>query len=85
MLRNGVIPMPPARKTAGLDEFLCSVKEPLGPSILTVVPSGIRLSARLKALSRILVATIRRSSNGGLAMENVRMFPSESVSGGLAK
>src|SRR5205814_4710745 len=42
--RNGassgrrLVPMPPARKTAGLDEFLCSVKEPLGPSILTVVP-----------------------------------------------
>jgi hypothetical protein len=35
-----VIPMPPARKDGGLDGFLCSVREPLGPSILTVVPNG---------------------------------------------
>ena len=78
-----MIPIPPAKKIAGLEEFLCKVKEPLGPSILTAVPSGKLLSARLKAVSRILVAIMSRSSNGGLAMENVRMFPSASVSGGV--
>ena len=80
-----MIPISPARKTAGLEEFLCNVNEPLGPSICTAVPSGMLLSTRLKALSRILVAIVSWSSNGGLAMENVRMFPSASVSFGSSK
>ena len=74
MLENGVIPIPPARNTAGLAEFLCSVKEPIGASIFTAVPSGIFFSDRLNAVSRMRVANISWSSNGALAMEKVRTF-----------
>jgi hypothetical protein len=41
--------------------------------------------ARLKAVSRIRVATRSVSSCGPLAMENARVFPSASVSGGSSK
>src|SRR5947207_3897218 len=40
MLENGVIPIPPARNTAGLAEFLCSVKEPIAESIFTTVEAA---------------------------------------------
>src|SRR5664280_67410 len=49
MLIKGVIPIPPARNTAGLAEFLCSVKDPIGESIFTSVPRGIFFSERLNA------------------------------------
>jgi hypothetical protein len=84
ILENGVTPIPPARNTAGLAEFLCSVKEPIAESIFTTVPSGIFFSERLNAVSRMRVANISWSSNGALAMEKVRTFPSASVSGGSA-
>ena len=84
MLENGVIPIPPARNTAGLAEFLCSVKEPVAESIFTTVPSRTFFSERLNAVSRMRVANLTWSSNGALAMEKVRTFPSESVSGGFS-
>jgi hypothetical protein len=34
MLMNGAIPIPPARKTAGLAVLLWRQKDPIGPSIL---------------------------------------------------
>src|ERR1035441_2997776 len=82
MLRNGVMPIPPARNTAVRVTSLWRVRLPDGPSILTAEPSGIVFNTRLNAVSRIRVATIRVSSSGPLAIENVRVFPSASVSGG---
>ena len=84
MLENGVIPIPPARNTAGLAEFLCSVKEPIAESMFTTVPSGIFFSERFNAVSRMRVANLSWSSNGALAIEKVRTFPSASVSGGFS-
>jgi hypothetical protein len=78
-----VIPIPPARNTAALAEFLCSVKEPMGGSIFTCVPRGTFFSERLNAVSRVRVANIKWFSKRGLAIEKVRVLPSESVSGGL--
>src|SRR5262245_35472515 len=43
---------------------------------------GIRPATRLKAVSRMRVATMSLSSSGALAIENVRTLPSASVSGG---
>jgi hypothetical protein len=43
LLYQGVIPIPPARNTAGFAEFLCNLKEPIGDSIFTGVPSGTPL------------------------------------------
>jgi hypothetical protein len=83
MLRKGVIPIPPARNTAALAEFLCIVKEPMGGSIFTSVLSGTFFSERLNAVSRMRVVNINWFSKGGLAIEKVRVFPSASVSGGL--
>jgi hypothetical protein len=79
---KGVIPIPPARNTAGLTGFLCSVKEPSAEPIFTSVASGTFFSERLKAVSRIRVVKTNSFSNGGLAMEKVRVLPSASVSGG---
>jgi hypothetical protein len=76
MLMNGVIPMPPAMKTAGRDASPCSVKDPDGPSMPAAAPAGSAASARLNALSRRRVATVRRSSNGALAIEKVWRFES---------
>jgi hypothetical protein len=84
MLRKGVIPIPPARNTAGLNEFLWSVKDPIGESIFISVPRGIFFSERLNAVSRMRVVNIKWFSNGELAIEKVRVFPSASVSGALA-
>src|SRR6185295_14882066 len=73
MLRNGVMPMPPAISTAARAGSWCSVMLPAGPTSLTFVPSGRALSARLKPLpSRMRVSTASSSSNGALASENVR-------------
>src|ERR1035441_8159168 len=85
MLRNGVMPIPPARNTAVRVTSLWRVRLPDGPSSLTAEPSGIVFNTRLNAVSRIRVATIRVSSSGPLAIENVRVFPSASVSWGSHK
>jgi len=76
VLRNGAIPMPPARKTAGLDASLCRTKEPMGPRMLTSVPGGKADRARLKSESRIRVATRMSGTKQELAIENVwvRLF-----------
>ena len=66
----------------GLCRFLCRVKEPAAEPIFTSVASGTFFSERLKAVSRIRVVNTNSFSNGGLAMEKVRVFPSASVSGG---
>src|SRR5215469_13894258 len=58
MLKKGVIPIPPARSTAGFAEFLCSVKEPIACSTFTEVPSGTVFKYRLNAVSRMRVANI---------------------------
>jgi hypothetical protein len=71
MLRNGVIPIPPARKTAGRETFLCNAKDPIGPFIVTSAPIARRDNARLKAVSRMRVATTISSANGELAIEKV--------------
>lgn len=81
---RGCDPDSPARKTAGLAEFLCSVKESIAESIFTSVPSGRFFRERLNAVSRVRVANINWFSKGELAIENVRVFPSESVSGGFS-
>ena len=80
---NGGIPLPPVRNTAGLAEFLCSVKEPIAESIITPVPSATFFNDRLKAVSRMRVANINWFSKVAQAIEKVRVFPSESVSGGF--
>jgi hypothetical protein len=71
MLRNGAIPIPPARKTAGLAVLLWRLKEPIGPSIFTVLPIGRVDMTRLKAVSRMRVVSTSSSSNGELATEKV--------------
>src|SRR5579885_2693185 len=82
MLRNGVMPMPPARRTAARAELLCSTRLPNGPSIFTWLPTGSFSNTRLKAEPRIRVAIRRVSSCGALASENVWVFPVASVAGG---
>src|ERR1700733_12806034 len=82
MLRNGVIPIPPARNTAGFARFLCKGKEPAAVLIFTFAGNGNLFSEHLKAVLRIRVVNINSSAKGGLAMENVRVFPSASVSSG---
>src|ERR1035437_9126322 len=85
MLRKGVMPIPPARNTGVLLTLLWRIRLPDGPSIFTAEPCGIAFNTRLNAVLRIRVATIRVSSWGALAMENVRVFPSASVAAGLSK
>jgi len=58
------------------------MKEPAAAPICTSVASGTFFSERLNAVSRIRVVNTNSFSNGGLAMEKVRVFPSASVSGG---
>src|SRR6266403_269366 len=77
MLRKGAIPIPPARKTAGLDVLLWRLKEPIGPSILTPLPAGKLDNARLKTVSRMRVVTRISSSDGELTMEKVWVMPSD--------
>jgi hypothetical protein len=71
MLRNGAIPIPPARKTAGLAVLLWRLKDPIGPSILAALPIGKTDKDCLKTVFRILVVTRTFLSNGELAMEKV--------------
>jgi hypothetical protein len=71
MLRNGAIPIPPARKTGGLAVLLWRLKDPIGPSILAALPIGRTDKACLKTVFRILVVTRRVLSNGELVMEKV--------------
>ena len=73
----------PVRNTAGLAEFLCSVKEPIAESIFTTVPSATFFNDRLRAVSRMRVANTNWFSKVALTIEKVRVFPSESVSGGF--
>src|SRR5262245_3441445 len=82
MLTNGVIPIPPARKTAGRASAGSRVNIPAGPRRLTRPPEGIALSTRLNAVSRMRVAITSSFSWGALAMEKVRALPLASVSGG---
>jgi hypothetical protein len=44
-------------------------------------PIACSIFTGLSAVSRMRVANINRSSEGALALENVRIFPSESVFG----
>src|SRR5262245_24553266 len=81
MLRKGVMPMPPARKTAGRAAFWLRIKEPKGPTIRTSVPSGMVLRTRLNAVSRMRVAIIKSGSPGALAIEKFRIPPSAAISG----
>src|SRR5579864_2624442 len=76
ILRNGVIPMPPATRTAGLETSLCRTKEPIGPRMLTSVPGGRADRARLKGESRIRVATKMSEAKQELAIERVCVKPS---------
>src|ERR1035437_4401418 len=85
MLRNGVIPIPPARNMAGFAKFLCKVKVPAAGPIFTAAVNGIFFRQRLKAVLRIRVVSTNSSAKGGLAMENLRVFPSASVSGGSVR
>ena len=59
----------------GFAGFLCRVKEPAAEPIFTSVTRGTFFSERLKAVSRIRVVNTNSFSNGGLAMEKVRVFP----------
>ncbi|MGB9122690.1 MAG: hypothetical protein WCE73_18880 [Candidatus Angelobacter sp.] len=61
------------------------MKEPIAGSILIFVPNGTVCSERLNAVSRMRVAKTNSFSNGGLAMEKLRVFPAASVSGGLRR
>src|ERR1017187_93223 len=85
MLRNGVIPMPPHRNTAVRAASRGSVRSPAGPSICTAVPTGITFNIRLNTVSRMRVATMTLFSYGALAIVNVRVFPSASVSEGARR
>src|ERR1017187_4695350 len=85
MLRNGVIPIPPARNMARFARFLCRVKEPAAGLIFTSAVNVTSFSERLKAVSRMRVMKTNLFAKGGLAMENVRVFPSASVSGGAVR
>src|SRR5690348_8224340 len=83
MLRNGVMPIPPARNTAGRCARLCNFKSPHGPSTSSTVPNGHVFKHRFIAVSRMRVANMMSGSCGALAIENARAFPSSSVSGGF--
>jgi hypothetical protein len=65
------MPIPPATKTAGLETSLCRTNEPIGPRMLTSVPSGKTDRARLKSESRIRVTTRMLEAKEELAIENV--------------
>src|SRR5215472_166424 len=73
MLRIGVMPIPPARNTAGRVNSLWKVNEPRGLLTLSSVPLGVAFNAVLKFVSRMRMATIIGPfSCGELARENVR-------------
>jgi len=71
MLRKGAIPMPPARNTARRETLLCNVNDPIGPFSLTSAPIAKVDNARLKAVSRMRVATTISSADAELAIEKV--------------
>src|SRR4051812_34274461 len=75
MERKGVMPMPPARNTAGRAASACSTIMPAGPSIVAAAPASSVRSRDLKALSRMRVANISSPSCGAEAMVNVRLSP----------
>src|SRR5262249_54079707 len=81
-LRNGVTPMPPAKRTAGRLASPGRTRSPKGPSMVTVAPNFIVFRQLLKAESRIRVVIMTSASSGALAIENVRVFPFASLSGG---
>ena len=56
MLMNGVMPMPPAMKTAVRARLLCRTSDPNAPSNFAGEPIGNDFSARLNTLSRMRVA-----------------------------
>src|SRR2546425_5444159 len=86
MLRIGVTPMPPARNTAAFETSLCSVNEPIAWLTFTCVPSGSTFRHFLNAVGRMRVATVIVPFSLGLVQkENVRAFPSASVSDGLSR
>ena len=86
MLRNGVIPIPPAMNTTGREASAWRPKVPAGPERSTGVPSGISARLRLNAVPVMRVVITRRLvSWGGEAMENTRRLPSASVCGGLGR
>src|SRR6266849_903499 len=73
MLRIGVIPMPPARNTAGLVTSLCRVNDPLGRLTVNFVPRAAAFNAFLNAVLRMRIAIMIGSlSRGELASEKVR-------------
>jgi hypothetical protein len=82
MLTKGVMPMPPARKTAGRASAGSSVNIPAGPRRATRPPWGIAFSTRLNAVSRMRVAITSSFSWGALTIEKVRALPLASVSSG---
>src|SRR5258706_55672 len=82
MLAKGVMPMPPARNTAGRLSAGSRVNTPAGPRRPTRPPAGIALSTRLNAVSRMRVAMTSSVSWGALTIEKVRALPLASVSGG---
>jgi hypothetical protein len=55
---------------------------PAAGPIFTFAANDNLFSERLKAVLRIRVVNTNSSAKGGLAMENVRVFPSASVSSG---
>jgi hypothetical protein len=65
MLRNGVIPIPPARNMAGFPIFLCRTKVPAAGRIFTFAATGNLFSERLKAVLRIRVVKTNSSAEGG--------------------
>src|SRR6187397_526298 len=73
------------KENGRLSGILMQREGAIAESIFTTVPSGTFLSERLNAVSRMRVANLSWSLNGALAMEKVRTFPSESVSGGFSK
>src|SRR5262245_30662446 len=82
MLTNGVMPMPPARNTAGRESAGSRVNSPAGPRRPTRPPAGIAFSTRLYAVSRMRVEITSSDSCGALTIEKVRLLPLASVSGG---
>src|SRR3989344_1192939 len=83
MLTKGVMPIPPAKKTAGLVLSLCRTIEPEGPSISIFDLRGIAFREFLKAVSLILAAIKRLSSKGAEVREKILLLPSSSVWGGF--
>src|SRR5215469_3277760 len=71
--RKGVVPIPPARNTAGRKALPCSTIMPFGPSTCTGRPGDADLSTRLNAVLRMRVAIISSGSSGAEASVNVRL------------